>query len=432
MVDIPRKSKYPMVEIESARLQVTQKLSALPSETVPLSRALHRVLAETITAPRPVPYFRASIKDGYAVRFAESDGPDERRVVGRVSAGDETTAGAAVGEGEVAYITTGAALPAGTDTVVMAEDTAAAGAGSIRVLRWPARAGQDVRAVGSDMRQGEPVVRGGAVVGAAEVGLLAACGVRDVAVVRRPRVGVMSTGDEVVDVADAAAARDGQIVDCNRPMLLAAVREFLPFADGVDLGVVADDAPRTRAALLAADCDVLVCSGGVSMGARDVVQRVLEDVATVHFGRVRMKPGKPLTFATRDGGGGGPRCFLGLPGNPVSALVCFHLGVCAAARTLGGWAARDALGPRVQARLAHALPLDAVRPEFHRAVLAWRDGAYVAASTGRQDSSRLLSARAANALLCLPAGDAPLEAGAVVDAMLLAAAPGVGGAPAEV
>jgi gephyrin len=210
----------------------------------------------------------------------------------------------------------------------------------------------------------------------------------------------------------------GRIVDSNRPMLLAAVAESLPWCAGVDLGIVRDEYAALKAAMEGAleRCDVVITSGGVSMGSRDVVKPVLEEIATVHFGRVCMKPGKPLTYATARGRNS---CVIGLPGNPVSAFVCFHLAVAAAAKTLAGWPEREALGTVVRARLDREVRLDPARPEYHRVNLAWTKDGYVASSTGGQASSRLLSVRSAHALLALPAREGVMPAGSVCDAILL-------------
>jgi gephyrin len=297
------------------------------------------------------------------------------------------------------------------------------GGAAVTLREWVAGPGVDVRAVGCDVAEGEVVLRRGDVVGAAEVGILIACGVRSVDVVRRVVVGVMSTGDEVVDAAAAAGGggalgAGGRIIDSNRPMLLAAVAETLPWCVGVDLGIVRDEHAAVKAAMedALARCDVVLTSGGVSMGSRDVVKPVLAEVATVHFGRVCMKPGKPLTFATAAARNA---CAVGLPGNPVSAFVCFHLAVATAAKTLAGWPEEAALGTLVRATLAHDIALDPARPEYHRVNLRWTPDGYVATSTGAQASSRLLSARSAHALLALPARAGAMRAGAVCDAYLL-------------
>lgn len=295
---------------------------------------------------------------------------------------------------------------------------------TIRVTKWPEKRGADIRPVGADVQKGEVVLTKGVRIAAAEVGILAGCGITRVEVVRRVVVGVFSSGDELVDVAEVEQVLEqgggempvGCVVDSNRPMLTACVREFLPFCEVIDLGVVRDTYEGVKAGILDAveKCDVVVTSGGVSMGKRDVIKAVLEEIGTVHFGRVVMKPGKPLTFATV-----GSKPVIGLPGNPVSAFVCFHLAVSRAVKTMAGWG-KEAGGELVEVRLGETLQCDEQRPEYHRAVIEWVEGkGYVGRSTGKQASSRLLSARSANALLMLPKKKGSVEAGDSVKAYLL-------------
>jgi len=293
------------------------------------------------------------------------------------------------------------------------------------------------------------VLAAGERVGVVEVGLLAAVGAVTLPARARPVVGVLSTGDEVVD--PSLVPGPGQIRDCNRAMLLAAAEAAGAVA--VDLGIASDEGGDLSACLArarAAGCDALVTSGGVSMGDRDLVKPLLEQAGEVHFGRVLMKPGKPLTFATlpaapaalpadankgglgSSSGGGKAMLVFGLPGNPVSSFVCFSLVVVPALRKMAGWP--DPSLRRVRALLTRPLTLDPQRPEYHRATLTFgpvadlvhvgheqHHGAcgWRADSTGDQISSRLLSARSANALLELPRGDGALLAGTEVSALLL-------------
>jgi gephyrin len=281
--------------------------------------------------------------------------------------------------------------------------------------------GADVRPIGYDVAVGEEVLPAGVRLGAAELGLLATVGEATAAVVRTPRVAVLSTGDELAD--PQADLRPGKIRDSNRITLLGAVAAA--GGEPLDLGIAPDDrqvlAARLEEGL--ATADIVVTSGGVSMGNLDYIKPLLERMGTVHFGRLRMKPGKPLTFATVDHPDAGKRLVFGLPGNPVSSLVTFYLLCVPAIRKLGGWS--DPTLRRVGAFLAQPLPLDPDRPEYHRVTLHWAAaadggrGGFVAHSTGSQASSRLLSMRSANALLELPAGRGVLAAGAAVNALLI-------------
>ena len=409
------KSTYPMVSVEDA-LEVTLA-QARPLQPVArrLSNVRGAILAADVAAQEPLPPFPASTKDGYAVVAA--DGPGDYPLVGEVSAG--ALADFAVAPGTVAYITTGAPLPAGADAVVMIEETERLETDSTPAnvrIKAQVQSGADVRPVGIDVEAGQTVLAAGERLDAAEVGLLATAGVVDVPVYPRPKVAVLSTGDELIEPGDRLGP--GQIRDSNRAMLLAAIEAV--GGEPVDLGIAEDsqEALEARVQDGLAQADILLTSGGVSMGELDLVKPLLEHAGAVHFGRVRMKPGKPITFATADVEQG-RRLVFGLPGNPVSSLVTFYLFAVPALRKMAGW--RQPRLRQIQARLAQDLPLDAFRPEFHRATLQWDDGqgSYVASSTGSQASSRLLSMRTANALLALPQRDGVMAAGEVVDALLI-------------
>jgi len=260
------------------------------------------------------------------------------------------------------------------------------------------------------MAVGESILTRGTVLGAAEVGLLAAVGQVRVAVHPRPVVALMATGDELVPPNEAPAP--GRIRDSNSDALLAAVT----LAGGIPLhlGRAGDDVPALRRAVLEGleRADVVLTSGGVSMGTRDLIKPILEELGTVHFGRLAAKPGKPTTFATVRG----VPCF-GLPGFPVSSLVMFELFVRPALRLLAGhtrlWR------PQITVRLAHAIRHEPDRTEFQRAVVSQRDGEYWAETTGDQVSGRLKSMVGANALIRLPAGRVDFEQEESVTAILI-------------
>jgi gephyrin len=407
-------SPYPMVPVSEALAIVLDQAPTLSKQVVSLRNCLGLILAEDIIATEPQPPFPASVKDGFAV--VATDGPGEYPVIGEVTAGHP--ADFRVRPGVVAYITTGAPVPEGADGVVMVEDTESFlrdGQRWVRIKR-SIKPGDDIRPVGVDVEAGQRILAAGERLGPAEIGLLATVGVTNVAVHPRPRVAVLSTGDELIDPSQQPGP--GQIRDSNRAMLLAAVQAV--GGEPVDLGLAGDTQAelekKVRAGLNQAD--ILLTSGGVSMGDLDLIKPLLEHAGTVHFGRIHMKPGKPLTFATVDADQR-RRLVFGLPGNPVSSLVTFYLMAVPALRKMAGW--REPALPRVQARLAQTLPLDPHRPEFHRATLRWDDEqqCLIAHSTGRQASSRLLSMRTANALLELPQGEGELPAGTWVHAQLI-------------
>ncbi|OQR96929.1 gephyrin-like protein [Achlya hypogyna] len=427
-----RNSAFDMTPMAKAIEMVLSAATPLPSVALPLSEALGCVIAETIHSSEPLPPFRASVMDGYAV--VASDGIGEYPVLDRIAAGDAP--GSQVTPGHVAYVTTGCPVPDGADAVVKIEDTegvcdANGDEVAIKIVHG-VTAGNNIRPIGYDIAGGEAVVEAGEIVTPAIVGLLATVrvGVVTVRVHRKPVVGVLSTGTELVDAS--ASIHGGKIRDSNRPMLLASMRAadvdvvdlgaqpWLPQELNLGAGICGDnmDSLRARVTSVLATVDVLITSGGVSMGDHDLVKPLLQELGTVHFGRIHMKPGKPTTFATIPAATGPPKLVFALPGNPVSCLVTSCLLVAPALRRLRGTAACAPM--TFKAKMAHALPLDPERPEYHRASVAWREDQqqFVATSTGVQASSRLLSCRFANALLHLPTG-LRLDEGAWVDCTFL-------------
>ncbi|MFT4037255.1 MAG: molybdopterin molybdotransferase MoeA [Thermomicrobiales bacterium] len=393
-----------MVHPDDARAMVFAALRRLPAEPVSLADAAWRVLADDVVATEDHPPFAASTMDGYAV-VAEDPSP-WREIVGHQTAGHVEPI--AVDFGTAAWITTGAPLPPGANAVVPVEDTELA-EDHIVLTREGIKAGDSVRPVGVDIARGSLVLTRGTTIGPAEIGLLAGLGVEPATVSRRPSVGILSTGNELVDPGETPGP--GQIRDSNRFSLAAAVEE----AGGIVVwsGRGADDEPTLREALghLIATCDVVLTSGGVSMGDLDLIKPLLAELTDVRFRRVFMKPGKPLTFATA-----GDAIVMGFPGNPVSTIVGFEMFMRPALRWMQGCAQIDR--PRVQAAL-----LEPVRPsdriEMQRGVVRVQDGALVATSTGSQASSRLSSLVGANALLRIPAGQDGLPAGTIVEAIMI-------------
>lgn len=414
-----RESSYPMVSVQDALAMIQLQVAPLPSVHVPLRDALGLVLAEDVHAPAAQPPFPAAVVDGFALVAADGHGP--RRLIGEQMAGH--VADLAVEPGMAVRITTGAPIPPGADAVIMVER---ADEDDGLVTPHPGqdlRPGLGIRPVGSDVQGGQRVLAASQVLGPAELGMLASLGLSQAPVHRRPVVGVFSTGDELVQPGQPLAP--GQIYDSNRPTLLAAVAQ----AGGqpLDLGIIRDRPGELEQKLAAglAMADLLVTSGGVSMGELDLLKPLLERWGVVRFGRVLMKPGKPMTFATlpvRSSDGAidpaqPARPVFALPGNPVSSLVTFQLFVRPAIRRLLGHQAAGL--PQVSAVLGHEFRLDPERPEFHRVTLRREDGRFVAVSTGSQTSSRLLSASGANGLLVLEQAAGVLPAGAERPVMLL-------------
>jgi molybdenum cofactor synthesis domain-containing protein len=376
----------------------------LPTERARVVEAQGRVLAERIVSREQMPPFPAATVDGYAVVAA--DPAEWRRVLRDVLAGQ--AGDAEVTPGTVTRIMTGAPLPPGADAVVMFEDTEERD-GQARLNR-PVKPGDNLRPIGIDMEIGQTVLEPGIAIGPSEIGVLATLGIAEVAVHRRPRVAILSTGDELVEPDEAL--RPGAIRDSNRYALMAAAREA--GAEAISMGMARDDEAlqrrRIEEALDAAD--VVITSGGVSVGTRDLIKPILESLGTVHFGRIALRPGKPLTFATI-----GDKLAFGLPGNPVSALVTFEVFVRPALLTMQGRAAVQR--PRVEVEVEHQLGKTPDRTEYQRATVRWEDGRLIARSTGSQISSRLLSMMGANALLVIEPGEGKVPPGSRVPALLI-------------
>jgi molybdenum cofactor synthesis domain-containing protein len=376
----------------------------LPTETVTLMQAVGRVLAEPVIAPEDHPPFPAATMDGYAV--IHDDTSPWREVIGEQYAGHVTDV--VVTPGTAVRITTGAPLPAGADAVVPVEDVEVVD-DHIVIRRDEVRPGENVRPVGVDIRRGDLVIPAGTLLGPAEIGLLASLGFARVTVSRRPRVSVLSTGDELVE--PDAPLGPGQIRDSNRFMLVAAAERA--GAEVIWAGRGPDDVERLTELLREriAESDVVITSGGVSVGERDLISAALRTLGTVHIERLFMKPGKPFHFFTA-----GSTLLFGLPGNPVSALVGFEIFVATALRAMTGQQPVEV--EPVTVVLEHDVE-SGDRIEYQRAIV-WcdSDGTLRARNTGPQSSARLLSAVGANAYLVVPPRATPYRAGERLQAIL--------------
>ncbi|XP_008395698.2 gephyrin isoform X5 [Xiphophorus maculatus] len=423
-----RMSPFPLTSMDKAFITVLEMTAVLGTEIINYRDGMGRVLAQDVYAKDNLPPFPASVKDGYAVRAA--DGPGDRFIIGESQAGEQPTH--TVMPGQVMRVTTGAPIPCGADAVVQVEDTellreSEDGTEELEVrILVQARPGQDIRPIGHDIKRGECVLAKGTHMGPSEIGLLATVGVTEVEVQKFPVVAVMSTGNELLNPEDDL--HPGKIRDSNRSTLLATIQEH--GYPTINLGIVGDNfMPCSPDDLLNAlnegisRADVIITSGGVSMGEKDYLKQVLDiDLhAQIHFGRVFMKPGLPTTFATLDIDGARKLIFA-LPGrNPVSAVVTCNLFVIPALRKMQG-----ILDPRptiIKARLSCDVKLDP-RPEYHRCILTWHHQEPLpwAQSTGNQVSSRLMSMRSANGLLMLPPKTeqyVELHKGEVVDVMVI-------------
>ena len=403
-----------MISVQQAQeIVLSQVLPAnLAVENISYLEAVGRILAVDVIARDPLPPFPASMKDGYAVIAA--DGPGLRRVLGSSVAGGSLEEPLTVHPGTCARISTGAPLPAGADAVVMVEETKLISASEdgteeleIEIVSSVVRIGQEIRPIGSDIRQGQVVLSRGSLLSPSDIGVIATVGQVDLDVFAQPRLAVLSTGPELQE--SGIRLDPGRIRDCNRPTLLPLLRSA--GYQTVDAGIARDDPESLRLSIQSAleSADVLVTTGGVSMGEKDLLRHVLEThfSARIHFGRVDMKPGKPTTFATLPGN---KKLLFALPGNPVSAVVTCHLYVIPAVKKLSGF---EAVLPATSTATwkGPTAALDS-RPEYHRVSLDWEHCSSdlpAAVSTGGQLSSNVLSLSRANGLAILPARTAEME-----------------------
>jgi molybdopterin molybdotransferase len=399
-----------MLTVEEARERILANFTPLGAQEVPLPEALGRVLAEDAIAGESLPPFANSAMDGYALRAADTAGTSPERPV-RLRLAGEVPAGrvyeGTLTPGEAIRILTGAPLPAGADAVlqqelVTVEDGAVVIAEAVEV-------DNNVRRAGDDVRPGMLLAARGMELGPSEIALLAALGVHPVRVTRRPRVAILSTGDELAPLG--TTPRPGQIRESNAPYLAAAVTRAgaLPWL----LGVAPDRADVLRQRLLAArEADLILTSGGVSVGDYDLVKEILAEQGNIDFWRVRMRPGKPLAFGKL-----GETSLLGLPGNPVSAAVTFEL--------FGRPAIRRMLGCARVERPVVEVVLDGEdiprgdRRQYVRVRLQSRAGTLTATPTGAQASHLISSLQGATALLVVEEGAGSVHTGDLLPALLL-------------
>ncbi len=400
-----------MLSLEEARWRVLEAVGTTEKVRRKILEAWGHTLAQDVIAPHPVPPFDNSAMDGYAVlassvRDAAPESPVRLRVVedlpaGRVSCRE-------VGPGEAMRIMTGAPLPPGADAVVPVEDTRAEG-GTVLVMR-SAQVGENVRKAGEDVREGETVLLSGTRIGPAEMGMLASLGQPEVLCHRKAVVGIISTGDELLEPEEEL--RPGMIRDSNSFSLYGLVLE----ADAVPLrlGPVRDDPALLERTILenVDEVDVFITSGGVSVGDYDVVKEVLQRVGEMDFWKVAMRPGKPQAFGKVRG-----RPLFGLPGNPVSVMVSFEMFVRPALLKMMG--RREIFRPTVTAVLDTPIGRKRGRTELIRVIAEWREGRYHARVTGPQGSGILKSMILGNALAVLPEEVGRLEAGEEVTLYLL-------------
>ncbi|HHJ16160.1 MAG TPA: molybdopterin molybdenumtransferase MoeA [Gammaproteobacteria bacterium] len=399
--------KQKLLSVAAGRQRIMDAVPVLTAtEQLHLKSAPGRVLATPVVAPVDVPPFDNSAMDGYAVRSADCNAPGTTQlaVTGASFAGAPFDG--AVAEGQCVRIMTGAVMPDGADAVLMQEHVERDG-DNISFSKTGISAGMNVRYAGEDTRRGDTVLDAGTRLSAAGIGLLASVGVSEVSVTRRLRVAFFSTGDELTGVG--ATLAPGQIYDSNRYALHGMLSN--PAIECYDLGVIPDQREAVRDAFRqAADmADLILTSGGVSVGEADYVTETLGELGEINFWRMAMKPGKPLAFGKLD-----KAVFFGLPGNPVSAMVTFYQFVLPAIRKICGETPREPL--LIQVRCAEDLKKAPGRMEFQRGILHTNsEGEMVVSTTGLQGSHVMHSMSRANCFIHLPAECAGVAAGEQVD-----------------
>lgn len=402
-----------LLSVEAAISQILsgEGVSPLPAERIPLDEAVGRVLAQVAAAKDDLPPFDSSSMDGFAVRAIDVRGasptdPVRLPVSADIAAGDQETP--PLRRGEAMRINTGGMLPQGADAVIPVEDTddpepqVGADLPPAVEIHRPVDPGDFVRSVGQDVRRGSELLPPGHRLRPQDVAMLAAVGISEPLVRRRPKVAIFSSGDELLEPQQEL--RPGKIRDSNSYGLYAAVQQA--GAEGMHLGIAADQVAAVERMLETAvsrSADLILASAGVSMGAHDYVRNAVQKGGRLDIWRVNVRPGKPLAFGNYRG-----VPFFGLPGNPVSALVTFEIFVNPVIGRLSGALVREPL--RLRARLQETIESDG-RESYLRAVVWEADGEYRARLTGSQDSGVLSSLLLANALLIVPAGAKRLEAG---------------------
>ena len=401
-----------MISVEEALERILAEISPLTVTQVPLPESLGLVLAEDVIAQEDIPPFANSAMDGFALLSQDSQPrggqPPRLRVTGGVAAG--YVADHAVEPGTAMRIMTGAPVPPGADTVIQVELTRSDSPESVWVeIQQAVEPGNNIRPAGEDMRRGQTVLFRGTEIGPWEIGVLATLGWASVPVIRRPRVAVLGTGDEVIDVDQPL--RPGKIRNSNSYLLEAAVQQA--GAEPLRLGVARDTVESLREKFTEAiRCDLIITSGGVSVGEFDLVKNIMTEQGEIHFWRINMRPGKPVAFGHISG-----VPLLGLPGNPVSAAVTFELFGRPVIRKMSGH--KHLARPQVSVIVEDGVSDLAMRRHYVRARVEWRDGHFIAHTTGNQGSNIMTSLLNANALVIVPEGGIEVHPGDTAKAIML-------------
>ena len=406
---------FNMLSVTEARERILSNFQTTAAESIPLIASANRVLAIDVSAAQDFPLFDNSAMDGFAIRSEDTSASRvSLKVVADIPAG--STPKVTLQPGEAARIMTGAQVPAGANAVIPVEDTDfhnhAAGTTAPEVISFerPVKAGENIRTRGMDIHAGEIVLKKGQTLKPQDLGLLAMLGFANVQVYKKPRIALLSSGDELLAVD--APLESGKIRDSNSYTLAASIESA--GSEVIRLGVAKDTRESVEALFqkaLSENVDLILSSAGVSVGAFDYVKEVIEANGSLNFWRVNMRPGKPLTFGKYF-----DKQFIGLPGNPVSAFVGFEVFVRPVLERLSG--KLESSRRRIKVRSAEEIESDG-RESYLRAKLHEEDGVQIARLTGHQGSGNLLSLVQADALLIIPAGVKCVPAGQEVEALLL-------------
>ena len=401
-----------MISVEEALERILAQITALEEVHVPLSTVQGLVLAQDIMAHDDIPPFANSAMDGFALRSQDTHPQNgvlpRLRVTGGIAAG--YVADHAVEEGTAMRVMTGAPIPPGADSVIQIELANYDGPESTWVeVQEEVAPYNNVRPAGEDMRKGQVIMRRGTEIGPWEIGVLATLGYAHVPVIRRPRVAILGTGDEVIDIDETL--QPGKIRNSNSYLLEAAVRRA--GAEPHRLGVAQDTIESLREKFReAATCDIILTSGGVSVGDFDLVKDIMTEQGNINFWRINMRPGKPVAF-----GHIGSVPLLGLPGNPVSTAVTFELFGRPILRKMQGHT--RLLKPQIPVIVEDGVSESVMRRHYVRAHVEWRDNHFVAYTTGNQGSNIMTSLLQANAFVIVPEGGATIPPGGTAQAMML-------------
>jgi molybdopterin molybdotransferase len=399
-----------MIKFEEALNIVLESVSTLVPEEVSIINSLERVLAGDVYSDCDIPAFDYSAMDGFALRYEDTKGalPEScirLEIVGEFRAGGDTSS--KVGSGEAVRIMTGAPIPDGADAVIMVEKTKENG-GIVEICE-EVEAGDNIRLTGEDIKNGDLVIHKGILLNSAHVGMLASLGISRVNVIKKPRVALLTTGDEVIGIDEEI--RPGKVRNSNAYSLFCQVKKY--GGAPVNMGTARDEKDSLRERLKSClDCDLIITSGGVSMGEYDYVRDVMNEIGMEQkFWKVAMRPGKPNLFGLIDG-----KPFFGLPGNPVSGMVGFEVFI--------GPAIRKMLGQKDEERDVDAILQEDIKKKkglmfFIRAVTRWEGGRYVTKTTGPQGSGMLSSMVRANSLIILPEDEQLIKQGTMVKVRLL-------------